>query len=109
MTMNQDIKREWVAKLRSGKYEQGKGRLRSKGNQYCCLGVLCEIGVEDGTIEPPILMGENYSYGMNTGFLPDALVKEYGLRGQETITLMGMNDEKNMSFGQIAQYIEQNL
>lgn len=109
MTMNQDIKREWVAKLRSGEYEQGRERLRSEGNQYCCLGVLCEVGVEDGMIEPPILMGENYSYNMNTGFLPDALVKEYGISAQETITLMGMNDEKNMSFSEIAQYIEQNL
>jgi hypothetical protein len=107
--MNQDIKREWVAKLRSGKYEQGKGRLRSEGNQYCCLGVLCEIGVEDGTIEPPILTDEGYLYNRNSAFLPSALIEEYGLRGQETVTLMGMNDEKNMSFSHIAQYIEQNL
>jgi hypothetical protein len=97
------------AKLRSGEYEQGKGRLRSMGNQYCCLGVLCEIGVEDGMIEPPTLTGEGYVYGGDSAFLPNALVEEYGIRGQETITLMGMNDEKNMSFGQIAQYIERNL
>lgn len=107
--MNQDIKREWVAKLRSGKYEQGRGRLRSKGNQYCCLGVLCEVAVEGGMIEPPTLTGEEYAYDRNTAFLPNALVEEYGISGQETITLMGLNDEKNMSFGQIAQYIEKNL
>lgn len=107
--MNQDIKREWVAKLRSGKYEQGKGRLRSKGNQYCCLGVLCEIGVEDDMIGPPILADGEYSYNRNFAFLPNALVEEYGLSTQDTITLMGMNDEQNMSFSQIAQYIEQNL
>jgi len=107
--MNQDIKREWVAKLRSGKYEQGRGRLRSKDDQYCCLGVLCEIGVEGGMIEPPILVGLDYLYNRNSAFLPNALVEEYGLSTQETITLMGMNDEQNKSFGQIAQYIEQNL
>lgn len=41
--MNQEIKNQWVAKLRSGEYEQGYNALRSKDNKYCCLGVLCDI------------------------------------------------------------------
>jgi len=40
------FKKKWVAALRSGKYKQGKHRLKQtdiKGDSYCCLGVACEI------------------------------------------------------------------
>jgi hypothetical protein len=36
-------RRLWVEALRSGKYKQGTGRLRSADNKYCCLGVLSTI------------------------------------------------------------------
>lgn len=35
----------WANALRSGKYFQGRGRLRV-GNTFCCLGVLCDINGE---------------------------------------------------------------
>jgi hypothetical protein len=41
--VKKDIAEKWVAALRSGKYKQGKGLLRDRHNNYCCLGVLCEI------------------------------------------------------------------
>jgi len=45
--MKQNIMKQWVKALRSGKYKQGTGTLKqydSKGNaQHCCLGVLCEL------------------------------------------------------------------
>lgn len=44
--MNQEIKKQWVEALRSGKYEQGQGRLDYEGKQ-CCLGVLCKIAPEN--------------------------------------------------------------
>ena len=42
MTMDPDIKSKWVADLTSGEYKQGRRWLRDKGDQYCCLGVLCD-------------------------------------------------------------------
>ena len=33
---------EWIAALRSNKYEQGQQYLHNDG-KYCCLGVLCDI------------------------------------------------------------------
>lgn len=33
---------KWVSALRSGKYEQGKSRLRC-GCKFCCLGVACDL------------------------------------------------------------------
>jgi hypothetical protein len=40
--MDTKIKAEWVKALRSGEYEQGRGKLQSDG-KFCCLGVLCEL------------------------------------------------------------------
>ncbi len=40
--MDTTIKAEWLAALRSGKYQQTKGSLRN-GNRFCCLGVLCDV------------------------------------------------------------------
>lgn len=41
--MNLEIKKQWVAALRSGEYEQGFGVLREAENKYCCLGVLTDL------------------------------------------------------------------
>lgn len=45
--MKKNIAKKWIKALRSGKYKQGKSWLKqynSKGQeQYCCLGVLCEL------------------------------------------------------------------
>src|ERR1044071_1366611 len=56
--MNDDIKAEWVAALRSGDYVQGNGRLRfydgrKDQESYCCLGVLCVLAQAAGVIGPP--------------------------------------------------------
>lgn len=48
--MNEEIKKRWIADLRSGKYEQGQGSLEKDG-KYCCLGVLCLQAVEAGIAE----------------------------------------------------------
>lgn len=49
--MDQQVKEKWVAALRSGRYEQARGKLRVgwEGKEgYCCLGVLCEVAIESG-------------------------------------------------------------
>lgn len=33
----------WIEALESGKYKQGRNRLRSEEDEFCCLGVLCNI------------------------------------------------------------------
>ncbi len=45
--MNEDIKQRWVEALRSGQYTQGTEYLR-RDNDYCCLGVLCDLKAPDG-------------------------------------------------------------
>lgn len=44
--MRTKIKARWLAALRSGKFKQGRYRLR-RGDTYCCLGVLCEVVHKD--------------------------------------------------------------
>lgn len=41
--MRESIKRKWIHALRSGSYKQGKYTLRDIGNNFCCLGVLCDV------------------------------------------------------------------
>lgn len=59
--MDPRVRDRWQAALRSGDYRQGRGVLArivvddaATGDvsmQYCCLGVLCELAVEDGVVE----------------------------------------------------------
>ncbi|EJD67128.1 hypothetical protein BB65665_12991, partial [Bacillus sp. 916] len=35
--------RVWIEALRSKKYEQGKGFLKTIDNKFCCLGVACDV------------------------------------------------------------------
>lgn len=52
--MKEDIKAEWVKRLREERYTPGKGLLRyvnpNGSEEYCPLGVLAEIAVEQGAI-----------------------------------------------------------
>ena len=48
--MKSDIKERWIAALESDKYKQTKSMLVNSYG-HCCLGVLCELAVEDGIIE----------------------------------------------------------
>lgn len=41
--MKKEAAQKWVEALRSGKYKQGVGMLRNAKDEYCCLGVLCDI------------------------------------------------------------------
>ena len=53
-TMYEDVRDAWADALESGRYKQGRGLLRSLKDEYCCLGVLCELAVESGVIPPAI-------------------------------------------------------
>ena len=47
--MKKDIADAWIATLRSDLYVQGRDVLANvERTQHCCLGVLCEIAIENG-------------------------------------------------------------
>jgi hypothetical protein len=142
--MNPEIKERWVAALRSGAYAQGVGRLKGPAGtgggkaSYCCLGVLCELAVKDGVIEPPRPRGGKFGSRRDWIYQGEGILDEswsvlpitvakwadtplpvtpspYGCdvfvgveTGDEPIPLSGMNDA-GASFEEIADIIERYL
>lgn len=100
--LNPDVKQRWIEALRSGKYEQGQGRLRD-GDRYCCLGVLCEI-------EGLVYDGEVYYWeGKGTDALvPYGFGRNINLDTDIEEQLAKMNDS-GKPFSEIADFIEENL
>lgn len=49
--MNEEIKEQWVTALCIGGYKQGRGELRTIKNEFCCLGVLCDLAVKAGVAQ----------------------------------------------------------
>ena len=77
---------KWVAGLRSGKYPQGFGYLNKDG-QFCCLGVGCEVALENGWKGARILISASQpaAYADKTSdpqtrILPLGVVAWLGLR-----------------------------
>ncbi len=117
--MDAQLKKEWVAALRSGKYKHGVGRLHRVGweedapDEFCCLGVLCEVmGVEPISTE----QGMSFAYGKErcTCTLSYEIVKQSKLEGEVVGTtvqrkLTSMNDRGVKTFVNIADWIEANL
>lgn len=105
--MNPRIKALWIAALRSGKYRQTKGELRT-GDRFCCLGVLCNLHA----LEHPAIAAKETSprkYLGRSGVLPD-LVADWagvwgvGLYGDGARSLATDNDNGH-SFSEIADTI----
>lgn len=127
--MKPEIAKKWVEALRSGQYEQGYDLLRSRNaitgkEQYCVLGVLCDLAVKDGV---PIVADDDFGcgYEWNNGFgthrevevLPPPVVEWAGFpEGCLTpavydgerfyIRLSELNDDNRLSFLDIADLIE---
>lgn len=124
MPMNEEIKGQWLAALRSGDYKQGTGSLRKSDandpgvlrDQFCCLGVLCELAVKAGAIPAGLLDDGRHSYRYGEqgdgGYLPFEVVAWSGLLGENPVAvdraLSYLNDRGN-DFAAIADVIERNL
>lgn len=92
----------WVEALRSGKYEQGRDMMRSRGNTFCCLGVLCDV-IDDKAW----VLEYNYSWADGEWSIPPPKVtKKAGLNKKIIDTLIDMNDKQGKSFAEIADYLE---
>lgn len=128
--MNPEKKTRWVERLRSGTRKQGTGVLhrRLAGEDfYCCLGVLCELAIEDGIdlrVSPEPTGDENprgalvISYDGYEDFLPPKVVEWAGLRGGNPLTTQRMEDtrltlsylnDNGKSFREIADIIERDF
>lgn len=108
--MNEAVKTKWVDALRSGEYKQGKGQLQTKSGNFCCLGVLCDLAVQEGVLDAPELIdGETFSgyrYEGEAALLPKSVQAWAG--NVRVGTLIDMNDS-GKTFKTIARYIEKEV
>ena len=112
--MNQEIKTKWLEALRSGEYKQGKGILKDDKDNYCCLGVLCQIHSKETNTEWGVNEGNNLFNYLNDSFaLPNVVFNWANLESQSPmigeISLIFSNDDLGYSFNQIADEIEKHL
>lgn len=98
----EEFKKNWVAALRSGDYEQYRGgsMCNRDGTKFCCLGVARIIfGVPKENVN---------GRGCYNEGLPEILLG-YADGGSVAEKLVSMNDLDGKSFSEIADYIEENL
>lgn len=106
--MDQEIKARWVERLRSGEIPQGHKALGAISGERCCLGVLCDIAVEDGIIEAPVsVAGYPYTilYAGYSGLPAPVVYRWSGLDGGFAQDLAISNDN-GATFEEIADLIE---
>lgn len=112
--MDAEMKKKWVAALRSSNYTQGRFSLKDKDNRFCCLGVLCDISGE-GYWE---FGGENRIFYRSKDGLrytyepPVSLQQKLGVEADDIIKLISMNDGINhtrKTFKEIADHIEKEM
>lgn len=105
--MKEEIKKLWVEALRSGKYQQGTGCLRS-GAKFCCLGVLCDLHLQETDGEWAL----SHIYHGETALLPPLVCDWAGLQGIDPKLdgrfLSAFNDAGS-TFPEIADLIEKHL
>ena len=113
---------KWVAALRSGEYRQGQEVLRTENDEFCCLGVACELAVDAGIIPPPSWDdGYGFLYDVADTELPEKVRDWLGLHDTygalsavvdydddfaTADTLIALNDVAGWTFQQIADVVE---
>lgn len=127
--LDPEVKRLFLDALRSGKYPQGRTRLRNHEDCYCCLGVLTDLAVKAGIVK---WAQSDYGWGVdvtlpngtsfiNTSDLHDKVIQWAGLQYETGVggnivfgaskedNLMHCNDELLLTFEQIADIVEEQL
>lgn len=111
--MNKNIAKQWIAALRSGDYKQGHKRLVITDKDisaFCCLGVLCNIAIENGYGE---WKGDNFiipGREVRESIILPIRVREWADISDKSMQMfIEFNDTRGFSFQQIADYIEKNM
>ncbi len=126
MPLNKERVMLLIEALESGRFKQGRFRLRATmgdSKLFCCLGVACELAVEHGIISPAVYHEEGrYTYDGRTSVLPDKVANWYGFDGRAPsipfdsereddlrrrhsgrVQMISLNDDYGKSFKEIAQ------
>lgn len=111
--MKPEIKKRWLEALRSGKYVQGRKKLRSVNDKYCCLGVLADLYLTESDLP---WVRDAHSWALDddgaTGFPNDAVIEWAELPNMDPFLSGRRVTDRNDSgqpFGRIADLIEAEL
>lgn len=114
--MNEAVKAQWVAALRSGEYKQVRGRLRTSDNAFCCLGVLCNLHAQ---AHPDIAAAQRYATEyMGSGDMPSPTVVRWAALPDQwggnvviggTAAELTTHNDYGRTFNEIADAIEAQL
>ncbi len=120
--MKPQLKEKWIAALRSSRYKQGKGELRSSDDLFCCLGVLCDVAgatwfqkESDRPWYCEFSANERYRPNALDPWLSDSAMRKFGLPKDIHRIAYCMNDgtpeagdqfEGKQSFEEIADWLE---
>lgn len=121
MANRRNIKK-WVKALRSGMYLQGHQRLAYLDYEgvprYCCLGVACEVAIENGLrlkVAADVYGEHTKTYNGSVGLLPTETMEWLGLPRFDpkldfgdglVISASKANDDRRFDFDTIANAIE---
>ena len=97
---NKKLIKNWIKTLKSGKYKKGTKFLRTD-NQFCCLGVLCDIEAPDkweGAYD-------HISHNKQTTIPSFKYTNEYGLSKDDIVLLCRLNDG-NSTWTKVIKYLE---
>lgn len=95
--------------LRSGEYRQGMGMLRTKDNEFCCLGVACDLYAKENGLDWQEIADGSWKFNGYRNYLPSEVaswlgIDRWGDFNQET-ALSSMNDA-GATFEEIADIID---
>lgn len=114
--MNKEVKEQWIEALKSGRYSQGRKVLRA-GNDFCCLGVLCDLYFQEKEEDWKVDEDGNYLAFKRRDILSQEVQKWAGLEsgnpcvnyGWRTDTGIANLNDSNVPFRRLADLIEEQL
>lgn len=118
----------WIEALRSGKYSQGEGHLRTKDDSYCCMGVGCDVYRSATGLGKWVRKGRKYFFDytddkssfQKDATMPSIVGRYFGIEDDFMIRirmteksravgnygLMTLNDARYATFSEIADILE---
>jgi hypothetical protein len=118
------LAKQWIEALESGRYNQARSyltiRKANRHQSHCCLGVACNIAIQNGIKVKATIMDEGpdndnhaISYDGRSGDLPPSVRKAIGLRTSQGMlegnSLVDLNDDSRYRFKRIAKTIRENI
>jgi hypothetical protein len=111
--MKKSVMKKWVKALRSGEYTQAKGVLVDSQDNFCCLGVLCNLAPDSVRGEWEVDQDGDYYMFEEITILPQKIMDWSGVqspvgRTNDFDLILSTENDNGKPFNEIADLIEDN-